>query len=103
MVRLELLHSARNGREVAELADELDALPDCPLGEAEWKRALSVYARLAERAPAYQRSVKHADLLIAAAAEAAGLPLVHYDRDYEAIADLTGQSVRWLAKPGSLR
>jgi predicted nucleic acid-binding protein len=40
--------------------------------------------------------------LIAAAAESAGLPLVHYDRDFEAIAAITGQPTRWIAPPGSL-
>jgi hypothetical protein len=49
-----------------------------------------------------QRSVKHPDLLIAAAAERAGLTLVHYDAAYEAIAEITGQAVRWAAPRGSL-
>jgi predicted nucleic acid-binding protein len=103
MVRLELLHSARDGQEFGEIADELSALPDCPLGKAEWERAIWTYARLADQSPAVHRSVKHPDLLIAAAAEASGLRLVHYDRDYEAIAQVTGQPVRWLAEPGTLR
>jgi predicted nucleic acid-binding protein len=103
MVRLELLHSARDGAEFDQLVEELAALPDCPLGEWAWKRALDVYHRLAQRQPAFQRSVKHADLQIAAAAELAEMPLLHYDRDYELIAEVTGQPVRWLAEPGSLR
>lgn len=40
--------------------------------------------------------------MIAAAAEAAELPLVHYDRHFELIAELTGQPVRALAPLGSL-
>jgi predicted nucleic acid-binding protein len=46
--------------------------------------------------------VSHPDLLIAAAAEAAGLAVAHYDEDYERIAKITGQEVRWLARRGSL-
>jgi predicted nucleic acid-binding protein len=42
------------------------------------------------------------DLLIAAAAELAALPVLHYDRDFEAIADVTGQPVRAIAPLGSL-
>ena len=40
MVRLELLYSARNATEFAELREDLAALPDCPIGAAEWARAL---------------------------------------------------------------
>ncbi len=46
--------------------------------------------------------MKHADLLIAACAEAAGLTLVHYDQDFDAIAAVTGQPMRWVAPQGSL-
>jgi len=42
------------------------------------------------------------DLLIAATAELAGLELLHYDRHFELIAEITGQPVRALAPLGSL-
>ncbi len=103
MVRLELLHSARNPTEFRELSEELTALPDCRIGKAQWERALWVYGRLSQQGGAAQRSVKHPDLLIAAAAEAAGASLLHYDEDYDRIADVTGQPTRWLAPRGSLR
>jgi predicted nucleic acid-binding protein len=41
--------------------------------------------------------------LIAAAAETAGLTVLHYDEDYDRIAAITGPDVRWLAPRGSLR
>ena len=103
MVRLELLHSARNPDEFAEIREELGALPDCPIGKEQWNRALLVYERLSGRGGGRQRSVKHPDLLIAAAAEAAGVMLLHYDEDYDRIAEITGQPTRWLAPMGSLR
>jgi predicted nucleic acid-binding protein len=102
MVRLELLYSARNAGEFGELRDELGALPDCPIGEQQWDRALWVYEQLAAHGAAHQRSVKHPDLLIAAAAETAGLTILHYDEDYDRIAAVTGQPTRWLADRGSL-
>lgn len=102
MVRLELLHSARNPAEFVAIRDELQALPDCPIGQAQWARALWVYEQLSTRGGAFQRSVKHPDLLIAAAAEAAQLTLLHYDDDYDQIAEITGQPIRWLAPQGSL-
>jgi predicted nucleic acid-binding protein len=50
----------------------------------------------------HHRRVKHPDLLIAAAAESAGVPVLHYDRDFEAIAAVTGQPMRWIAPMGSV-
>jgi predicted nucleic acid-binding protein len=103
MVRLELLHSARSPTEFAEIREELAALPDCPIGTEQWKRALQVYEQLSARGGASQRSVKHPDLLIAAAAEAADAAVLHYDEDYDRIAAITGQPTRWLAPKGTLR
>jgi predicted nucleic acid-binding protein len=103
MVRLELLYSARDAAEFAEIRLELAALADCPIGKAQWERALWVYEQLSTQGGAHQRSVKHADLLIAAAAEAAGIAVLHYDEDYDRIAEVTGQATRWLTPKGSLR
>jgi predicted nucleic acid-binding protein len=103
MVALELLHSARNADEFEELREDLEALPQCRITETEWKRALWAYGRLAKQGGAHRRSVKHPDLLIAAAAETAGISVLHYDEDYERIAEVTGQPHRWLAPKGSLR
>jgi predicted nucleic acid-binding protein len=40
--------------------------------------------------------------LIAAAAELGGLTVVHYDSDFDTIADLTGQPMEWVVPRGSL-
>lgn len=102
MVRLELLYSARGASDFHALRGELGAVPDCPIGKSVWERALEVYGKLAETGALHHRAVKHPDLLIAAAAEASGLPVLHYDEDYDRIAGITGQDVRWLAPRGSL-
>ena len=102
MVRLELLYSARSADEFSEIREELAALPDCAIGKQQWSRALWVYERLSARGGAHQRSVKHPDLLIAAAAEAAGVAVLHYDDDYDRIAAITGQPTRWFAPRGTL-
>jgi len=48
------------------------------------------------------RRIPPADLLIAAAAEVAAVPLVHYDRDYQRIAIVTGQQQLWFAPDGAV-
>lgn len=102
IVTLELLQSARNGREFDERRLEMGELPQFPIVEREWARAIYVYGKLAHQGGAHQRSVGHADLLIAAAAESAGAELLHYDEDFERIAAITGQPTRWIVPRGSL-
>ena len=63
-------------------------------------RAVAVQDLLAEKSQ--QRGAKIADLLIAAAAEAAGLVVLHYDHDFDLIAQTTGQRTEWIVPAGSL-
>ena len=42
------------------------------------------------------------DLLIAAAAEANDLAILHYDADFDRIAAVTGQPVAWVIPSGSV-
>lgn len=62
-------------------------------------RAVEVQDALAARSQ--QRGAKIADLLIAAAAESAGLAVLHYDRDFDLIAQVTGQPVEWIVPAGA--
>lgn len=73
------------------------------MGSGEWRRALEVHQLLEQELGANtRRGVKHTDLLIAAAAELHGLPLVHYDQEYGTIHQVTGQPMEWVAPRGSL-
>jgi hypothetical protein len=102
MVRLELLRSTRDRAELAMKRDDLDALRDIGMSSRVWRRATDVLELLADVAPLHHRRVALPDLLIAAAAELAELPVLHYDHDFELIAEVTGQPVRALAPLGSL-
>jgi predicted nucleic acid-binding protein len=101
-VKIELLWWERDAAAVAARRDELDALRSVPSGERVWRRALDVLERLAQRGPLHHRGPKLADLVIAAAAELAEMPVLHYDRHFELIASVTGQEVRAVAPLGSL-
>ena len=39
---------------------------------------------------------------ICAAAEAAGLVVLHYDHDFDLIADVTGQQTEWIVPGGTI-
>lgn len=58
------------------------------------ERAVEVQGLLAERG--HHRAAKIPDLLVAAAAELAGIAVLHVDKDFDLIADLTGQPVERL-------
>jgi predicted nucleic acid-binding protein len=62
-------------------------------------RARQVQRLLAARR---QRGRKVPDLLIAAAAEARNLVVLHYDADFDRIAAVTGQTCRWVVPAGSI-
>ena len=57
-------------------------------------RAVEVLALLADRG--HHRAPSIPDLLIAATAESAGLVVLHDDKDFDVIAEITGQSVHRL-------
>ncbi len=63
-------------------------------------RAVAVQDALAERSQ--QRGAKITDLLIAAAAEAAGLVVLHYDHDFDLIVTVTGQITEWIVPAGAV-
>jgi hypothetical protein len=100
-VRLELLFETQDDADFRRRRDELEYLRRCPISERVWRRAVDVMHALAERGPLH-RQVPILDLLVAAAGELAGLPVLHYDRDFELIAEVTGQPVRAIAPLGSL-
>lgn len=74
--------------------------PFVAMDQAVLNRAVSVQDVLAERSQ--QRGAKIADLLIAAAAEAAGLVVLHYDHDFDLIGGVTGQRTEWVVPRGSV-
>jgi predicted nucleic acid-binding protein len=68
--------------------------------DEDWHRALAVQAKLWRRGQI--RAVGFADLLIAAVAERERLTIVHYDSDYDLIAQVTCQAAQWVVPRGSL-
>ncbi len=102
MVTLELLWTVRDHTDFVAARAELETLPQVSIGERVWRRATDVFETLATEGPLHHRRVRIPDLLIAAAAELAEIPVCHYDADFELIAGVTGQPVRAIAPLGSL-
>jgi predicted nucleic acid-binding protein len=100
IVDLELLYSASSPAIYASVAASLRALPRVLVTEGIIDRALEVQALLAKRSQ--HRAVPLPDLIVAACAESAGLTVLHYDADYDRIAQLTGQPTQWVLPRGSV-
>lgn len=101
IVDLEVLYSARSPATYrATRADRALALDLLPIEQRVLDRAVDVQAALAERGE--HRGASLPDLIIAAAAERAGVTVLHYDADYELIASVTGQPIDWVVPRGSL-
>ena len=100
IVDLEVLYSTRNQTEHAQVrARRAWAYRRVELTEPIFERSISVQGLLAGRG---RHRLPIPDLIIAAAAEAAGLTVLHYDADFDAIAAVTGQTMEWVAPRGSL-
>lgn len=76
-----------------------DALEYVNTPDTVWVRAWEIQEALTDKG--FHRSVKIPDLIIAAVAEHHGIPVMHYDQDFERIAAITRQPVEWVVAPGT--
>ncbi|HVC23982.1 MAG TPA: PIN domain nuclease [Candidatus Dormibacteraeota bacterium] len=100
VVDLELLFSARSCRDYLDILSDRRSLPRAEVGEAQLERAVEVQTALARQSR--HRGVSIPDLLIAAAAESAGLTVLHYHQDFDLVAEVTGQRCEWVVARGSV-
>jgi hypothetical protein len=100
VVILELVRLSPNETRAKQVAERLAAFKAVPMPPDLWQRARELQLLLASAGD--HRRVPPVDLLIAGAAEAAGVPVVHYDRDYERLAKVCGLEHRWLLPDGTL-
>ncbi len=96
---LEIGYSARAAKEWDRLVGALDAFELVETSSDHVRRARQVQRLLAAK---HQRGRKLPDLLVAAAAEASNLVVLHYDSDFDRIAAVTGQPVAWVVPAGTV-
>jgi predicted nucleic acid-binding protein len=96
VTRLEIGYSARSGPDLrAGLRQPpVSAMPVEYLTPAVEDRAVEVLTLLADRGQ--HRAPSIPDLIIAATAELAGLTVLHLDKDFDVIAEITGQALERL-------
>ena len=96
---LEIGYSARSALEWDRLAGALGVFELVETTADHLRRARHVQRLLAAK---HQRGRKVPDLLVAAAAEARNLTVLHYDSDFDRIAIVTGQPCEWVVPAGSV-
>ena len=96
---LEVGYSARSASEWDRRAGALGVFELVATTSQHVHRAKQVQRLLAAK---HHGGRKVQDLLIAAAAEAESLIVLHYDADFDRIASVTGERSEWVAPPGSI-
>jgi len=100
-VRFEILLSARRGDDFDILAERLTAIQAAPVTASVVRAAETAMRALAHRSSGSQR-LPIVDYLVAASAQELGAAVIHYDRDYDTLAEILEFESVWLAPAGSL-
>jgi len=101
IVLLEMLYSARSPEDHRTTRERLSlALELAEIDQAVLDRAVDIQSLLARRSE--HRGVSLPDLVLAATAERHDLAILHYDRDFDRVAAVTGQAVDWVVPAGSV-
>ncbi len=101
---IEALYSARDAHELELRHRQLtEGMPWVEIDDAVWRLAMAAQVELGGVTERFHRRPP-IDFLIAAAAHHHGLGVLHYDRDYDLIAEHSSLAFesRWAAEPGSL-
>lgn len=100
IIDLEVLYSARNKEDYDRIRERrVLAYQSVLITEDTLQRAITIQAELARTG---RHRVPIPDLVIAATAEAAGMTVLHYDHDYDLIAEVTGQPTEWVVARGTV-
>jgi predicted nucleic acid-binding protein len=100
MTALEYLNNAADPKGYETLWSALHAQRWIDITTEAMNRALDVHREMAVHSQ--HRHFRLPNLIIAAAAELNGATVLHYDADFDRIAEITGQDMEWVAPKGSL-
>lgn len=95
MTALEVLYTSRTAEEYRSILERMRRFPWYDLSDQ--RAAIEVQHRLALRG---QHRTSLPDVIVAATAAEHGLTVLHYDSDYERLAEVTGIEHEWVAPRG---
>lgn len=97
---LEVLFSARDGREHTKLARARSGFAYLETNDATLCRAKELQGLLAKKGQ--HRAASIPDLIICAVAEDHGATVLHYDKDFDLVAAVSRVRARWVVPRGSI-
>ncbi|MEV4715300.1 PIN domain-containing protein [Micromonospora sp. NPDC049374] len=93
--------SARDFRDAMTVrARRAELMIDLPITQAVATRARDL--QLALTARGHHRAASPVDLMVAASAAEYGATVLHYDRDFDLLAEVGGPRSEWVSPPGTL-
>jgi predicted nucleic acid-binding protein len=103
VVRLEMTVGARNRQELEAKQTRMSGVPELRLTSTIIDAAISgLSSMIATGSPGFQK-VPIADALITATAQANGIGVLYYDRDFDRLAPSFGVPAVWVAPRGSIQ
>ena len=97
-VMIEVLYTARNAEELDEVEARLRGIREIPVTRSVTQAAIWAMRELARKGALHHR-VPLPDLLVAAAAQEAGVGVLHCDRHFDRLAEVLDFESRWLVPP----
>lgn len=99
-VRYELMVEARGSDGVAAVERTLDSLREVPVDRGVQRAVLATMRELAAGGSHGAHRFPLADLTVAAAAQQAGVGILHFDQHLERLGDHLGVEAHWISGPG---
>jgi predicted nucleic acid-binding protein len=100
MLDMEALRTVNSRPAVAQMNASRAGLRWLSTPDDVWDRALDIQAELSSTGRRTHIPVQ--DLLIAGVAERHRATVLHYDHDFDTIAEITGQQTEWVVPAGSI-
>ena len=98
-VCFELGFSARSKDDYESIVRRLDAFEQVPTTDGDHRRAIEIQRLLA--AKGQHRALSLVDALVSSTAVSRGLTVLHYDADFELVADVSDLSQQWIVESGT--
>lgn len=98
-VRYELMVDARGPEGIAAVERTLDSLREVPVDRSVQRAVLATMRELAGAGSHGAHRFPLTDLAVAAAAQGAGVGVLHFDQHLERLGDHLGVGVHWIADP----
>jgi predicted nucleic acid-binding protein len=99
-IALELLRTMPNYERTSAFASELEVFERLPVSPITFSKARDVQMALAKINS--HRAVPPIDIVHAVTAINSNVPLIHYDKDFDLLAEVAGLDARWFVAAGSL-